>query len=698
MANLIKKIHTKDFRQHAKAMRACKIANSCELEGKQGRLLLDFSNYEANNCVVSIKRNSGNGQVIFTTGDNEYETLEKSIKSKSWEHVEVTLNDNKTLEIKRPPSSIGSVEISVIRLFSDEPVKNYKAKDWVNILNQCHEYHQIKVDGDKLVAAEGGMIKTSGIKLINTNPPNVYTVNNNTIRFRVACEIIDLELKQANNNFKRPLFPHIDSEPKVQLPKHIAEIYDGATLNFSANKPLKQLKAVENNAELPINIIYDSYTLNIVNNWLGSGATLNGKSVILKGKGALSIPLKNVKKNTEYVVALNVKKNTGNGKFNITFSSDDKDIDSRSGEAYFNSSTLRFSLDAGNNDSINYLKIKKMGNSGEIIINRVMVIASPVPSKATIDGIVQRILNQYDAASGQFGLSIIENDPITKISKRYSIHKPLDINEEEKILNVFGDLVVGTFSAASWYSKIGPLFPNIKYTRGQPTLNQLFFGSVGALHKASSIYIEEFNNEQLTDVDKEILSETATIYSPSSNNIEHLETILPNKEIKSWYKIWPYVKPKEPYFKPKGYVLTFCRDKDNLDKLIKAYDFQNMPKLVIAGLRGKCPKFALPINEYLDYPQMIWFIENAHCIVDLPKHTNYRSGMQMLASSLGTRIVTNNRGLNDPEFLYIDTNIENIKDSLEKALNMGKLERSNQNYNNLVKMIMWEVFDSHLEQ
>lgn len=698
MPNLVKKIHSKDIRQHAKAMRACKITNSCQLEGKHGRLLLDFSNYEVDKCVIPVKRNSGNGQVVINTGDAEEDTLVTSIKQKSWDNIEVYLK-NKMLEIKRPPTSVGAIEISTIRLYSNAPSKKYKANDWVNILNQCKEYHHVKVDGDKLVAAEGAMIKTCGINFINTLPPNVYSINNNTIRFRVACEIIDLNLKPIDNKRKQPLFPHIESEPKVQLPKHIAEIYDGSSLNFSSAKPLRQIKALENDKELPINIIYDSYTLNIVNSWIDNGASLSGKSVILKGRAKLAIPLKNVKKNTEYVVALNVKKNAGNGNFNVIFSDDDgREIDKKSGEAYFNSSTQKFSLDAQSSDSVRYLTISKPHNlHGEIVVNRVMVIVSPVPTKATINSVVQRILNQYDAASGSFGLSLLEDDPVTRVSKRYALHKNELVGENEKHPSVYGQAVAGTFSASSWFSKIGEMFPNIKYSRGMPKNNALFLGMAGALHKASYLYIDEFSNDQLTKDDKVKLQEAVIIYSPSQENINHLRAIFPNKNIRLWHKMWPYIEPKEPLYKAKNFILTFNRDKDNLNKLFEVYDKKNMPRLVVAGLRGKCPNHVLATNEYLNYSNLMYFIRYAECIIDLPPNNNYNSGLLSLVNYLGTPILSSNKFIDNKDNSIYVSELDNdlLKSSIDKVLEYKKGSDNVKEYQKLFVKNITSLFSDH---
>jgi len=82
--------------------------------------------------------------------------------------------------------------------------------------------------------------------------------------------------------------------------------------------------------------------------------------------------------------------------------------------------------------------------------------------------------------------------------------------------------------------------------------------------------------------------------------------------------------------------------------LLNTWD-DSLPKLVIVGARGKYPNFVIPVNEYYPYQKLLFLMNKARFIIDLPGNCDYNSSFLHLASEIGKTVVSTNWCILDKE-------------------------------------------------
>lgn len=646
MSYIVKDIEPSQLKHYTTTSRNCSFGNICTISGRQGLLSLDFSSYSAaDRCVLTFRRKSGNGKVTVISGSS---VVESDIVSKKSQYISIALDKSRMVNIKRPTVSNGDLELLKTQLYSD--IKQiYTAKDWRDVLSKCNSYSSLRVVDGKLFASEGAMIKTSGINGISTSPPNMYRINNNTIRFPASCEIITLDIAGDYNKAALPLdiqkakYSSMHVVPKVLTVPGVVppEIFHSSNFKTQLNIP----KVDFNNK----NILFDSSKHKGLINITKDGKFAGDSHAFSLGRnGRAEINLTNLNPNTEYIIVLDISRAGGNGKIlsyieptkdktNILFASANK-----------KAMTISFYTKESSKDGSFKLVVERPGSStGEILVNRVMLIYGLQLAKAITNNFNHKHITPTKIAD----IPIVNRHSIEHISKAFATVPTAQYKPEVVFNNLKGIIRPITYSANSWLSKISPLIPNViisstmlDHTKVVEQEPDLLISHLGRLSPCKRIWLEEFQGAGVSQIDIGYLQETEKVLSSSLPNVQYLSNILGNDKVDYLPKVWAYTRPT-PVKLPKNYVVYFNRNPLFTDELFNEYDFSNLPKMVILGARGNFPQAVASFSEYVEYSKLLYILQNASCIIDLPVCNHYMSAILDFALISGVPVVTTNHWL-----------------------------------------------------
>jgi glycosyltransferase involved in cell wall biosynthesis len=351
------------------------------LEAKFGRLKLSLPNNEKITGIKLFgKRISGNGK--FQIKINE-EVFNYNILSKISEAI--TVSHETSFEILRN-DSIGEIAILGFEIYYEE--ESELAINWKSLINKCSSYNNIRLVNNKLFASTGASLSNADqISQIETNPANLTYIEDNIIKFKGACEIISLQV--TGNNIKEPtppLFP-ARTPPGPATPTIISDLNFKSLAKDIKNKEMKENKNYV--AKLAtsnyVPAVYDSSSLK------SSFKTLvppsyklvkyinsNGKDYLaIKKDGIFSVPISSIKSNTEYIVVLNGKKISGNGKVKIGFTSINNNLEKSSVVTFdndFSDKSIIISSEDLKSDSFKFTLTMDSECSGDILLNRILIV------------------------------------------------------------------------------------------------------------------------------------------------------------------------------------------------------------------------------------------------------------------------------------------------------------------------------------
>lgn len=619
MIQLIKYIDPLSLRSFITSTRSIKITSTtCTLESKYGSVIFDFKDYsDVEYCIINFRKESGNGAIIINS-------IDKIISSIREENVKILFTDNKQIIINRPLNSKGEVSILSVSLYSDNE-SDIKVINWKILLKQFTKYTGLRVVNGVLFANESAYLEPAEIiKVLTTNPPNKFTVIDNSIKFISACEITNIELSETKfipNN--KQLYQHMNEPDVIVSFKNKENINNNLIITNSNQKGKMTEVADESNI-----IVYDSKTdlglsslrsLDVVVDKPSSSMIFNGN------KAFINIPMLSLRPYTDYIFTVKIHSINGNGKFGVRlttlsdFLRDEGIIISIHLPQNF-SFTFNTGRPANNGDSYVLQLYRAEGSTGNVVVHQCIVVGSVIEKLNNIN---------YSQPTYNTNLNLISEieDPVFSSAKKYSRYQ--QINSEEKFENINGTISFTTVSHSSWFNKIQAVFPNIKIDQNP----DISICGAGNIIKNKKIYIDPFIN--LSDEELEILNDVDIIYSPSVSNIEYLKEKVKSKIIHT-FRPWIYVKPKcMDYFLNKKYIIAFHRDNKTTENIINSWNF-NLSELVIVGARGNIS--ATNMNEYIPYDKLLYVIFNSQCIIDLPEQ-NYTSAALHIANAAGVPVI-----------------------------------------------------------
>lgn len=191
MSFVLSTISGKKLLDYSVSSKFCSFKNtSCVIGSKYGKVSFDFSKFhDANECHIKFKRRSGNGLISITS----LETSSYNVSSKIGESVRIKLAENKKLDIIRPFSGIGDVEVLQVSLMAKEiDAENINIKDE---LRKCKTKF-IRVVEDRVFANEGSIIDAGEDDLVyvETLPHEIFEQEGSVVKFKGLCELKKLKV------------------------------------------------------------------------------------------------------------------------------------------------------------------------------------------------------------------------------------------------------------------------------------------------------------------------------------------------------------------------------------------------------------------------------------------------------------------------------------------------------------------------
>lgn len=613
-------------------------ASGYVMEAIDSTLIIDLSHFDNNSKITIItKRISGNGKVKINELD--YEVL-----SKESNHLELSSSDQK-ISFVRDDSCIGKIIICNIIISTKdveveinpsllEPKKiPQNPANWKNILMKCGDVRGIKLLNDKIYASEGAYIqKADLISYIITEPPNSF-VKSDVIKFVYPCEITAVSFNDGfdlpNNKSK---YKHFTDPPVLRPINNMTDINNSS--NIITQQPLPNKSS---------NVLYDSFETGLDANFLSNVSEVisnqgrNNKGIILKRTGTFSIPMSILQPNMQYVVVVNIKKISGNGKFGVEITTTNAVSKSstivlateRETELY-----LKLNTDAAPDPGCTYmLKVFRPSETtvGDILLNKLMVINGITLANTYVP--------QINIKSNSNGSNCLtdsdEQDPIKSLAKKYS--RSILHNKVSNNFNFAGEVNITTRSGMNWFNKICPIYPKIKLNNN----SKILIGELHSLLPAERIYLNEFNGDSISDKDNEILKNAKIIISPSLQNTELLGKLYPSVQIQLLEKSWPTIEPTLMKHLPKDYIVMFHRNSAITKRVIESYS-GNYPPLILIGATEFYEGNVVQLNEYITYDKILSILLNSKCLIDVSVVDNYMSGLLSLAIDSGIPILTSN--------------------------------------------------------
>jgi glycosyltransferase involved in cell wall biosynthesis len=353
---------------------SCKYNKEYILEPRYGKVNFNFIE-KFTYINLFFKRISGNGKILINN-------VPYVISSKSSDVKSISANDG-NIFISRPIDSIGEVAIFGIELYLQE---GSDIMNWKSLVKKLSDYRGLSLINNELLAKENAYISpASRVTDIVTLPENVSVVKDDKIYFKYPCKILQLTLQddQASNSNINIFPPRESPSPSVINFNKT----DDLTLNSQQNNiQVMNFKSTnnQNNKEKDqiLRIVYDSSASGVINsNTIKNNEKLlkfshvNEKNYIfIKAGGTLTLPLSSIDHGKKYILIINAKKVSGNGKAQITTSLDqhfDFVVSNSFQDKNFNFSSFNLSKEY----DIFKLSISMPNTSfGEIVISRIMIL------------------------------------------------------------------------------------------------------------------------------------------------------------------------------------------------------------------------------------------------------------------------------------------------------------------------------------
>lgn len=319
-----------NIKEITKSYKSCKFVDngSCILEARFGKLTLIVPAINSiTNVIIRTKKISGNGKI--TINGHVY-----NVQSKNVEELDISLHPD-ILDIQRPLEALGEVAILGLIIYFDEEVG--VKKRWKNIIAKCGSYQSIRLVKDRLYAANGAFFQNgSNIEHIETVPPGMSYSENGMIKFSGSCEIIDIITKgEGTTQESFHEFNHMEMPgPNIFPPSpNVNDPFESRLIVRNNMPPSSFANIVQSLPSQPegfMNVLYNSDNVREFNSakhvpdktGLTKYLKSNGKDyLVIKRGGSFTIPISNIKPNSEYLVEIIAQRLNGNGKLHVgTFS------------------------------------------------------------------------------------------------------------------------------------------------------------------------------------------------------------------------------------------------------------------------------------------------------------------------------------------------------------------------------------------
>jgi len=646
---VVEEIEIGRLSRYIESSRDCRIGNVCEM-GKLGHIILNLSGIDPDECRLTMRRKSGNGMLMMSTG---HASNVFRISSKVGQDVRMFMRGGK-LELRRPARSQGEIEVTSIVL--SKKVK--KAVEWSKILDRATERSCIKLVGNKLMAASGARIVADEIGEVETSPPNMYRKNDDDteVVFAGACEVITLDINGPGRSAEA--VPPQMKEGTKPLQK---ESPSGDAIEQQALTPTKNATAKGEPAPVIPEakyLLFDSDTAGFNRAFIvGSGAYIPKQGISLNPRAEYRFSLERVAPETPYVIIVEARTLSGNGKLSAGIAPGGKP------EVQLvprHKKTMRFRCGAGQrpHDSFQFFITRTPASTGEVLIHRIMIMGA-VPRESMKDVLDRHAIADPDLSQSCSVHVDEEKDPILRLSKQYARHLKQRYDDLTP-MSLQRILSTNTFCSSSWFSKVSPILTSVRRSSNAKSAD-IAMGVPGCLSKAKRIFIEESVRE-LSSEDFDLLNGAEKIFTNSQQLVNKIAETIPEHKVEFTPRYWPLPGPQGIPFLRGEFVLVFNRHSEITKRILSCLP-DGCPRVVLVGARGRYEQNVIPINEYLPYRKLVWLMGNAKAIVDVQMVSEYHSGALDACKFLNRPIVTNNwtlMGDPDVDLVISDEKYESI--------------------------------------
>lgn len=727
MTNNVHEISSHWLKDYVSSSKSCKINRSgCKLEPKLGRVLFDLSEFSnVIDCDIHLRKVSGAGNITVKYGESKTDLV---ITSKISQIFNIKLEGSHNVEVCRPSDSVGEVLVIGLSLRMTESKEDIavssSSPNWKDLIRRCGKYSCLKLANGRLFASNGAYIDDNlRITHIETNPPGMHARDNSRVKFLGSCEIVNLVVDSETPKAKsKKLYQHREA-PTPVVASRPAGKRDATKEIIGLNSPhiVKYQSDLSDYDTFKQSVMFDSASLKAFQKFKhGANRSIkvinsNGKEyLLLRRNSKCSISISELAGNTDYICVLTAKTLNGNGKMFVGMSIHDGAQDMLYPITISKSNSNTYvTLKTGPSKYGQFHKLNLMmaeNCTGEVLIEKILVVQNIGINrvKSMVEGVhVSSSSDKYATLS--FGHVLDSDydisDPVYKKSKIYSRHCRLNIDTSKELINIKHDVAINTVSGMSWFSKINGILPGVKLINpGNKVPDKtLLVSKMESLEKADYVWLDVFGDNEVNNKDIEKLKGAKKIFSPSLPNVQYLETACPNASVSLCCRPLPYMAPKSiPLFSKTDFVLAFHRSHRSTGRLLDSWSSE-LPRLVIVGARGKFPEFVLPVNEYLSYDKLLYLIDRAQAVIDMPANCDYLSSMLNITIAIGTPIVSTNwYTLDKKGCIFLPHNekkdgvrlptIKALKEAINYSIKKEKKKTDMSGYNKEFKKKMKELF------
>lgn len=660
-----------NLKHFVKIISSTKYSNGFVLEAKIGKIIVQSP--INGNINLWFKRISGNGKIVINSLNN---VIVKSLNiiSKISESYCISCTEDTVLEIFRTPDSVGEVSLFGISFETDENV----AKKWKNLINKFDNFNGIKIIDNKLIALQGGFLEPANIiESIKTNPPELSNINDNKLYFKYRCEIEDLILAQSKLNEKidKPIF--INREPPTQITVPLQSIEVNKLNSNSIISSVKQ--NIESIKSFKEKVIYDSQSVNGINRKYFSMfkdktvkfvESAKQNYIAIKPGGNFNLNIANLEPNNYYLVVINGKKLSGNGKIKVGFSSGGNLQESKlinfDGSQVDRSIDLKIGNKSYPEEQFKLHIISPSDATGEVIISRIMIINSLLnelpynQAKSNYNSVSMDFNIEYSSQNSNFDFSVKNSTRKASLFFKENLEKieslpfnfyPQNFNSCQYILSIINQS--NDSRVVDFYNQFDGFDKSSK--------SDIAFTKIGEIKPASKIFLEEWGPlTSLSNDDINNLLKCSTVITPSIRNYFILKHTLKNVNIILGSKL--RFIPRNIQFNPKKYWIYFEKHQEFTSKIIDIWE-PTFPPLYIVGSNINTPMYINKISEHESYFNIISLLLNSAGYLDFNSCMQYRSSWIDLALNLGCTVLTNNCEYTNSAYIH---NIS-INDNIEKS-------------------------------
>jgi hypothetical protein len=655
-----------DIRHYILSSRSCNLTqNGVIIKPTIGQITFKFSN--STKRILKIKRMPGSDGTIIVDGVN-YQLPPNRITD-----IEV----GNIVKLIREKRTVGSIMVVGFDLEKEpDPQVVNITESWTSLSSRFKDVKGIELNNSGLFASSGAYISgISEIDNIETEPPNSFVKKDDVIKFTYPCRIIRIQKTsdpEDSDIYNRRIVYNNDLINKINKSNHAnSNVFNIVT----ENELIKQE---------PVKIL-ELNSLN-VKHLKGVNIKQAGSFISLGRFGEVEIPLSVMKCHEDYVIAIKCQKISGNGKFNLSITTNGSNDQSRFSKVLIAPSSSQNLYVGFNSGTLpiqgqHYcLKISRPpgASTGEFLIKGVTLSEDRTGVYSN-----SNFLSYSSNSSSKSGSNNIiadwyvydknTNVKIKQMSEHFSILNP-DIYEPTNFIRLVATFGLTDIKSRHWYNRMSPSFQKLDYCydgiayygKMSSALNpNIVIASIDFLPKCSDVYIQEIPNNYVFNENQVILlRDYKRIITSSMRDYYKIKSQTNKDNIQILPLPWVYIHDN---YEKKDHSIYFEENEQATKRLIESWDI-SFGKLYIVGSTVVTAGNIESISQYESYKDLLRLIVESKNLIYISENYDHKSGLIDLALQSNCNIITNNHE-------YIGR-VSLIRNNLDDMPNVIDIKRS----------------------